>query len=305
MFKMTGTLCVAAMAALVAPAFAAEWMTDLEAARAKAAAEGKVVLVDFTGSDWCGWCIRLKKNIFDKPSFDEYVKDKFVLMEVDVPNNPKFDRALLQRNRELCERYQVSGFPTIMVLTPEGEVAGGFVGGRASLAEVQAPLDAALANVAALKAAEGLEGEAQLQALHAVYKQLPEEMRAISSLRERIAALDTADATGIRADMAAEKQMKEVYARLQAAGRDGAALLAVVNEALENALPQNRAAILEAKVGIQLMVAETEEDVLAAKKTMLEMAEADAEHADAIRTMVEQRFADPAKVLQMLKKNRR
>ena len=89
MFKKP--LCVAMLLAVLAPAWAAEWMTDLEAAKAKAAAENKAVLVDFTGSDWCGWCIRLRKQVLDTPAFEAYARDKFVLMEVDVPQNPKFD----------------------------------------------------------------------------------------------------------------------------------------------------------------------------------------------------------------------
>ncbi len=103
MMGMPKYLCLAVAAALLAPAFAAEWMTDFDAAKARAAAEGKPLLVDFTGSDWCSWCIRLKKEVFDKPAFAEYARDKFVLVEVDVPDNPKFDREQLERNRALCE----------------------------------------------------------------------------------------------------------------------------------------------------------------------------------------------------------
>ncbi len=301
MMRLTKPLCVAAVAALVVPAFAAEWMTDLEAARAKAASEGKAVLVDFTGSDWCGWCIRLKKDVFDKPAFAEYAADKFVLMEVDVPNNPKFDPELLKRNRELCEQYKVDGFPTIMVMTPEGEVVGGFVGGKAGLEEARVPLDAALANAAALKAAELLEGDARVKALYAVYRQLPEEMRGASGLRARVAELDTANVTGIRDEIKAEEQMTAVVDELRAAGEDGAKLLAIVDAALADALPQNRVGLLQMKVSIQLMTAETVEDILAAKKTLLEVAEADPENAEAIRAMAEQRFANPERLLHNIK----
>ncbi len=292
------------MAALVAPAFAADWMTDLDAAKAKAAAEGKAVLVDFTGSDWCGWCIRLRKDVFDKPAFDEYARDKFVLMEVDVPNNPKFDQELLKRNRELCSQYKVTGFPTIMVMTPAGEVVGGFVGGRASLADVCAPLDEALANAEALKAAEALEGDAQVKALYAVYQQLPEELQDASGLRARIAALDEADTTGLRAIIKAKEEMTAVVAKLRAAGTDGKAMLTVMNEALANACPQNRSRLLEMKMGILLSVAETEADILEAKKTLLEMADANPENAEAIRATAEKRFADPAQLLRAIKQRR-
>ncbi len=304
MFHFSKTLCVAAAVALVAPAFAAEWMTDLEAAKAKAAAEGKAVLVDFTGSDWCGWCIRLKKDVFDKPAFKDYAKDKFVLMEVDVPHNPKFDRKLLERNRSLCEQYKVSGFPTIMVMTPSGEVVGGFVGGMPNLDAARVPLDAALENAAALKAAETMDGEARVKALYAVYEKLPDDLREASGLRERIAELDATNLTGIQDEIKAQAEMEQIVAKLKAAGRDAGAMLNVVNEALEKGSGKNRLMLLELKVGIQLMAAQTEADILAARDTLLQMAEADPENAEAIRTVAEQRFADPARVLQQVKRQR-
>ncbi len=305
MLKLRNITCVAALAALVAPAFAAEWMTDFDAAKARAAAEGKSILMDFTGSDWCGWCIRLKKDVFDKADFSSYADENFVLMEVDVPNNPKFDPELLRRNRELCEQFQVDGFPSILVVTPAGEVVGGFVGGKAGFEEARKPLDAALANAAALKEAELLDGDEKLKALYAVYQNIPEELRAASTLRTRLAELDTANITGILDEIKAQQQMTDVVSRLRAAGQDTKAMLAVVDAALAEAYPKNRAALLQMKVSIQLMAAETEEDILAAKATLLQVAEADPENAAAIRAMAEQRFANPARLLNNIKMRRR
>ncbi len=304
MLKLTETFCAAALAAFVMPAFAAEWMTDFEAAKARAEAEGKMLLVNFTGSDWCGWCIRLKKDVFDKPAFEKYVQDKFVLMEVDMPHERNYDRVLRQRNRELCEQFSVSGFPTIMVMTPAGDVVGGFVGGKAGMEEVRKPLDAALANAAALQAAEAQEGEAKLKALHAIYQQLPEEMRASSSLRGRIVELDTADITGVRAEIRAQEQVEQVEAKLIMAEQDSEAQLAVVDAALREACPQNRTTLLELKIGILLMRAQTEADILAVKATLLEMADADPENAAALRAMAEKRFANPAETLRLIKQRR-
>ncbi len=62
---------------MVAPALGAEWMTDFEAAKARAAAENKAILVNFTGSDWCGYCMRMKRNVLDKQEFLDYTRDKF------------------------------------------------------------------------------------------------------------------------------------------------------------------------------------------------------------------------------------
>ncbi len=305
MLNITRKLCVAAMVALVAPAFAAEWMTDLEAAKAKAAAEGKAVLVDFTGSDWCGWCIRLRKDVLDKPAFEEYAKDKFVLMEVDVPRNPEFDPELLRRNRALCEQYKVDGFPTIMVLDSAGKVLGGFVGGRTSVDAVRAPLDEALANAEALKAIDALEGDEKVKAIHALYQKLPEGIREGSGLHEQLAELDVNNLTGVQDEIKAEKQRKDILARFKQAGNDRKAMLAVLDEALKDAYPQNRPMLLDAKIGILLSLAETEEDILAVKKVLLEMADADPDNAAAIRNMAEQQFADPAAMLRRVKQFRK
>ncbi len=305
MLNITRKLCVAAMVALVAPAFAAEWMTDLEAAKAKAAAEGKAVLVDFTGSDWCGWCIRLRKDVLDKPAFEEYAKDKFVLMEVDVPRNPEFDPELLRRNRALCEQYKVDGFPTIMVLDSAGKVLGGFVGGRTSVDAVRVPLDEALANAEALKAIDALEGDEKVKAIHALYQKLPEGIREGSGLHEQLAELDVNNLTGVQDAIKAEKQRTDILARFKQAGNDRKAMLAVLDEALKDAYPQNRPMLLDAKIGILLSLAETEEDILAVKKVLLEMADADPDNAAAIRNMAEQQFADPAAMLRRVKQFRK
>src|SRR5689334_15851945 len=64
---------------------AAEWLTDLPTALAKAKAEGKSVLMDFTGSDWCPWCIRLRKEIFDQTAFQKFADENLILVELDFP----------------------------------------------------------------------------------------------------------------------------------------------------------------------------------------------------------------------------
>ena len=78
-----------ALTASFATAAGDEWMTDFEAAKKKAAAENKDLLVDFTGSDWCGWCIKLVDEVFKHDSFKKGVADKFVLVELDFPKKPE------------------------------------------------------------------------------------------------------------------------------------------------------------------------------------------------------------------------
>ena len=169
MFSKTFT--AVGLAALVAPAFCAEWMTDFEAAKTKAAAENKALLVDFTGSDWCGYCIMLRQNVFDKPEFDAYAKDKFVLVEVDIPRaQNKITPEQMKKNQELAEQYRVSGFPSVFVMAPKGEVVGGFVGGARALADIQPALDEGAANVKALEEARKLEGDQKLEAYGKIFK---------------------------------------------------------------------------------------------------------------------------------------
>ncbi len=101
-----------------------DWQTDFKAALATAKAENKPVLVDFTGSDWCGWCIRLDKEVFSKQAFKDYAKDSLVLLEIDFPRGKEQSPALEAQNEALAARYKVRGFPTILLLSGDGEVLG-------------------------------------------------------------------------------------------------------------------------------------------------------------------------------------
>lgn len=99
------------------------WQTDFEAAKAQAKAEGKYILMDFSGSDWCGWCVKLDKEVFAKPAFQEYASQNLVLVLADFPNDKSNQSAALQaQNAKLAEAFSVTGFPTVFVLSPEGEM---------------------------------------------------------------------------------------------------------------------------------------------------------------------------------------
>ncbi len=305
MFKMTRILCAATLAAVVSPAFSAEWMVDLEAAKAKAKAEGKMVLVDFTGSDWCTWCIRLRQDVLDKPEFEAYAKDKFVFAEVDLPQNKaRLSQQQLEKNQDVAAQYKIDGFPTVMVMTPEGRMLGGFVGGLTSVEKAIAPLDEAIANKPLLEAADKLEGMEKARALLAVFNKLPKGLREGSGLREQIQALDPENTTGVMDDILARKQMSEFSQKLQATSNDAAKALEVIDECIKVSYPHNLSDLLYAKMSIQLVLARTEDDVLKAKETMLQMADANPDSAESIRKVAEQRFADPKKVLEFIRSKR-
>jgi thioredoxin-related protein len=101
-----------------------QWLTDLPKAQAQAKAEKKLVLLDFTGSDWCGWCIKLNKEVFSTPEFAGYAKTNLVLMEVDFPRQKKLPANVKTANEALLKKYGVEGFPTIIVLNGEGKKVG-------------------------------------------------------------------------------------------------------------------------------------------------------------------------------------
>src|SRR6185369_1411948 len=101
-----------------------EWMTDLPKAQAKAKAENKTVLMDFTGSDWCGWCIKFNKEVLHTSEFKDYAAKNLVLVELDFPRKKPQPDALKKANEALAKQYKASGFPTFVVLNKDGKEIG-------------------------------------------------------------------------------------------------------------------------------------------------------------------------------------
>ena len=98
------------------------WEINFEQALARAKAENKPMLLDFTGSDWCGWCIRLDKEVFSQPEFMTYAADSLVLVELDFPRSKKQSAVIKAQNKALAKKYSIRGYPTIVLLTAEGEL---------------------------------------------------------------------------------------------------------------------------------------------------------------------------------------
>lgn len=116
-------LMVLAAVAISAGAFAADgWMTDFEKAKAKAKAENKHMLIDFSGSDWCGWCVKLDKEVFSQKDFKAYATDNLVLVLADFPRDKSKQSAELQKqNAQMAEEFGVRGFPSVFILNPDGK----------------------------------------------------------------------------------------------------------------------------------------------------------------------------------------
>ncbi len=118
-------------AALPIRAAEVEWLTDIHAALDKARLENKIVLLDFTGSDWCGWCKKLKSEVFDQPEFATFAQANLVMVEVDFPNHKPQSPEQKAANQQLAQTYHIRGYPTLIYLNQMGQQvsAGGYIAG--------------------------------------------------------------------------------------------------------------------------------------------------------------------------------
>ncbi|MEP2775227.1 MAG: thioredoxin family protein [Luteolibacter sp.] len=224
-------MAVCAATACISSAFAGGegWTSDFEAAKKQAAEENKNLLIDFTGSDWCGWCIRLKEEVFDKDEFKEGVKDKFVLVEIDFPqDDSKLSAETKAQNEKLGEAYAVAGYPTIMLTDAAGKPfaqtgyqEGGpkaYVDHLDELTVGQKTRDEALA-----KAAE-LEGVAKAEALIAALEAIELDDGVIAKFYgdeiAMIKAADPEDSTGFVKNIEADQKFAEFENKLNELGNE-------------------------------------------------------------------------------------
>jgi thioredoxin-related protein len=101
------------------------WLTDLEKAKTEAKASHKQILLNFSGSDWCGPCIKLTREVFDSESFKKYANEKLVLVNADFPRLKKnqLSKELVKSNEALADQYNRSGnYPLTLLLDEDGKV---------------------------------------------------------------------------------------------------------------------------------------------------------------------------------------
>lgn len=97
------------------------WVTDWEAAKTQAAKDQKLLLIDFSGSDWCGWCKKLDQEVFSQEAFLTEAKKKFVLVLLDFPRDKSGQSEALQKqNDKLQEQFGVEGFPSVFLAAADG-----------------------------------------------------------------------------------------------------------------------------------------------------------------------------------------
>lgn len=297
-------------AAMVSTAMAGnEWLTDYAAAVQQAEAEGKYILIDFTGSDWCTVCVKLRRSVLDQADFAAEARKKCVFLEVDLPQRKAMDAKLRAANEALCKRYRVDAFPTIMIINSRGEVLGGFAGDVGGVKNALACVEAAAAVEKSLRAAEGLSGSARARALMGAYRNFPRgKAFAVhyEALREEIARLDTANETGIMDEVQVLEQAERFAAeraRLVFASPEYGKLL---ERQLAEALPANRAEVMMERCQHSLGSANSIEELEVTRKLFEEcIPYLPEEEAASTREFLRMHFTDLPKLLQTLRSSRR
>lgn len=117
---MKKILLTLALVATICSGFAQEinWLTNLKEASDLSIKEKKPVMLFFTGSDWCGWCIRLQNEVFRKPEFIKWANQNVIAVELDFPRSKPQDAETKNQNQQLGQMLGVQGYPTCWFVTP-------------------------------------------------------------------------------------------------------------------------------------------------------------------------------------------
>jgi len=97
------------------------WLTDFKLAKQQSEKEQLPIFINFTGSDWCPYCIKLENEVFSKQKFIKYVKGNFILLKIDFPVKNPLPEKILNGHKKLAEKYKIKEFPAVVFLTKDGE----------------------------------------------------------------------------------------------------------------------------------------------------------------------------------------
>ncbi|MCK4886131.1 MAG: thioredoxin family protein, partial [Planctomycetes bacterium] len=108
-----------------------QWIDNFKAAEMIAEKTGRHILINFTGSDWCIWCKRLKQEVFERGGFRKYARKKLVLVEIDFPRKKPLHKKAAAENNALAKKFDIRGYPSVIILNPDGQLVGrtGYVRG--------------------------------------------------------------------------------------------------------------------------------------------------------------------------------
>lgn len=185
----------------IAPAFAAEgWLNNIDKGIEQAKKDNKLVLVEFTGSDWCPPCKALKKDVFPSPEFQKIADKSLVLVELDFPRQKEISDEQKKYNGEMAKKYAITGYPTVYLLNNEGTPVWVRVGGGDKddyLKELQDGIKNATIITESLTAAKAASGIEKAKLLDKAYKAMSADMqKSNAALAEEIVTQDKEDTLG-------------------------------------------------------------------------------------------------------------
>ena len=222
---------IALLAAVAAgPLLAADdlWTDNATEATTAAVKDSKDLLINFTGSDWCGWCTKLDKEVFSKAAFTTAAPKHFVLLKLDFPRRRKLSDEMKKQNQEWMAKMGVQGFPTIVLADAKGRPyaktgyrPGGsdaYVTHLDELRQKRVQRDEAFAKAAKAEGAEKAKAlDAALSALDASFVS-----QAYGEVVDQIATLDADGKAGLKAKYEAIALKAKIAAAMQQKDLDGA-----------------------------------------------------------------------------------
>ncbi len=264
------------------PQWREKWETSFEKAKAVAQAEKKDILLNFTGSDWCGWCIRLGNEVFRHNEFTEYAAKNFVLVELDFPRGFELEESLQQQNDALQAQFGIQGFPAILLTDGLGRAFAqtgyqpggpdGYIEHLETLKGFRATRDEAF------KAAEALAGAEKAKKLDEALEAIQPSLRfaSYSATVDEIIELDADGTAGLkekyelgRAERDFSQRMQEIVAAANANG-DWDAVLADLDKLVTDYGAFDELALQGQMMQLQVLrIAERTDDVIKLADSLL------------------------------------
>ncbi|MFN3168740.1 MAG: thioredoxin family protein [Phycisphaeraceae bacterium] len=277
-------LAASALIAGSAIAGGENWTEDFEGAKTTAKQTGKDLLLDFTGSDWCVWCVRLNDEVFSKDAFKNYAEGEFVLVELDYPRNDTRTAEVKAQNEKLKNKYAIRGYPTILLTDEQGRPyaktgyqrggADNYVAHLKELKQIRVNRDEQFA------AAEKATGVEKAKHLHEAMQLLGDDMalQYYEPTVKKIIELDADNKAGLKQhynDLYTAKKQREELAKIMQGLRadpDGAIAKLDTMLAKQDLVTAVRQEALATKAQVQLYVVKDKE---AAKATLQQAIEVD------------------------------
>ncbi len=213
-------------------AYAADdlWTSDFEAAKKEAATSKKSLIMDFTGSDWCGFCIALDKEVFSQDEFKSFAKENFVPVVLDFPRDTsKLSKETIEQNEKLQQTYGIQGYPTILLTDEEGKpfASTGYRKGGAEpyVKHLKELIASREKRDAAFKKADDAKGVDKAKALVEGIQSMELSDELVNQFYkpqiEAIAAADPDDETGFVKEQKTKENFVEFQNELNEAARKG------------------------------------------------------------------------------------